>query len=152
MTNTAQQATVVVGVNGTAGSRAAIRLAAQEARYREATLVAVMAYSGEPAIGAPAARPMAILRTADDQRIATEAALQDAVADALGGQADQVELQALPGLAGRNLVEAARQANAQLLVLASRGSAARLLGAVSQYVLRRAPCPVLVVSEAAKAA
>lgn len=151
MTNTPQRATVVVGVDGTAGSGAAIRLAAQEARYREAALVAVMAYS-EPPLGAPAARPMATLRTAEDQRIAAETALQDAVADALGGRADEVELQALPGLAGRNLVDAARKADAQLLVLASRGSAARLLGAVSQYVLRRAPCPVLVVSAAAQAA
>ncbi len=152
MTNTPQRATVVVGVDGTAGSRAAIRLAAQEARYREAALVAVMAYSSEPPLGAPAGRPMATLRTAEDQRIAAETALQDAVADALGGRADEVELQALPGLAGRRLVDAARKADAQLLVLASRGSAARLLGAVSQYVLRRAPCPVLVVSAAAQAA
>jgi nucleotide-binding universal stress UspA family protein len=37
--------TVVVGVDGSGGSRAAIRLAAQEARYRSAPLVAVMAYS-----------------------------------------------------------------------------------------------------------
>ena len=36
---------------------------------------------------------------------------------------------------------------AQLLVLAGRGSASMLLGTVSQYVLRKAPCPVLVVPE-----
>ena len=37
-----------------------------------------------------------------------------------------------------------------LLVLAGRGSATRLLGTVSQYVLRKAPCPVLVVPEAGR--
>jgi nucleotide-binding universal stress UspA family protein len=56
--------TVVVGVDGSAGSQAAIRLAAQEARYRTAPLLAVMAYSGERTLGAPATRPVSTLRTA----------------------------------------------------------------------------------------
>ena len=48
---------VVVGVDGTAASRAAIRIAAQEARYRRAPLIAVMAYGGHRAVGArPASR------------------------------------------------------------------------------------------------
>ncbi|HEV3067010.1 MAG TPA: universal stress protein [Streptosporangiaceae bacterium] len=42
----------------------------------------------------------------------------------------------------------ARKVNAQLIVLAGRGSTSMLLGTVSQYVLRKAPCPVLVVPEA----
>ena len=46
-----------------------------------------------------------------------------------------------------NLVDTARKLNAQLIVLAGRGSTSMLLGTVSQYVLRRAPCPVLVVPE-----
>jgi nucleotide-binding universal stress UspA family protein len=50
-------------------------------------------------------------------------------------------------LAGRRLVETAQRLNAQLIVLASRGSTSMLLGTVSQYVLRKAPCPVLVVPE-----
>ena len=91
--------TVVVGVDGSAGSQAAIRLAAREARYRTAPLMAVMAYSGE-----------------------------------------------------RALVEAARAVRAQLIVLSTRGEAtvARVLGAVSQHVLRHAPCPVLVVPDGSK--
>jgi nucleotide-binding universal stress UspA family protein len=48
------------------------------------------------------------------------------------------------GLAGRKIVETAQRINAQLIVLATRGSPS-LLGTVSQYVLRKAPCPVLVV-------
>ena len=52
--------------------------------------------------------------------------------------------------AGRKLVETAQRANAQLIVLAGRGSASMLLGTVSQYVLRRAPCPVLVVPESSR--
>ena len=49
------------------------------------------------------------------------------------------------GTAGRQIVEAAREVRAQLIVLATRGSMSMLLGTVSQYVLRKAPCPVLVV-------
>jgi nucleotide-binding universal stress UspA family protein len=49
------------------------------------------------------------------------------------------------GIAGRQIIEAAREARAQLIVLATRGSMSMLLGTVSQYVLRKAPCPVLIV-------
>ena len=147
MTTEPEQATIVVGVEGTGSSRTTIQMAAQEARCRHATLIAVMAYSGERALGAPAARSVATWRTASDDRLATESALRDAVADALGDEADRVELRTALGLAGRNLVDTARKVNAQLIVLAGRGSASMLLGTVSQYVLRRAPCPVLVVPE-----
>jgi len=147
MTTEPEQATIVVGVEGTGSSRITIQMAAHEARCRHATLIAVMAYSGERALGAPTARPVATLPTASDDRLAAESALRDAVADALGDQADRVELRTALGLAGRNLVDTARKVNAQLIVLAGRGSTSMLLGTVSQYVLRRAPCPVLVVPE-----
>jgi nucleotide-binding universal stress UspA family protein len=136
---------VVVGVDGSDASRAAIALAAREARYRGAPLIAVQAYSGERTLGAPAARPLAALRTADDERIDTEVSLRQAVRDVLGDRADGVEVQAILGLAGRKIVETASKVNAQLIVLATRGSTSMLLGTVSQYVLRKAPCPVLVV-------
>jgi nucleotide-binding universal stress UspA family protein len=37
--------------------------------------------------------------------------------------------------------------NAQLIVLAARHGITRVLGTVSQYVLRNAPCPVLSVPD-----
>ena len=142
-----QTGSVVVGVEDGGGSRTAIKAAAQEARFRHAPLIAVMAYSGDGAM-APAGRPSSSLRTASEERLAAESALQGAVIDALGEDAGQVELRTALGLAGRNLVDTARGADAQLIVLASRGSTSMLIGTVSQYVLRRAPCPVLVVPEA----
>jgi nucleotide-binding universal stress UspA family protein len=147
MTDTRQHETVVVGVDGSKSSRNAIRQAGREARYRDAGLLAVMAYSGERTLGAPATRPVSTLRTAEDERLAAETALRDAVADALGDQAEGVELRTVPGLAGRKLVETARRARAQLIVLAARGGSSLLPGTVSQYVLRKATCPVLVVPE-----
>jgi nucleotide-binding universal stress UspA family protein len=50
-------------------------------------------------------------------------------------------------LPGRGLVHAAQTVNAQLIILAARQRIARVLGAVSQYVLRNPPCPVLTVPE-----
>ena len=142
-----QTESVVVGVENGGGSRTAIKVAAQEARFRHAPLIAVMAYSGDRAM-APAGRPAASLRTPNEERLAVESALQDAVIDALGEDAGQVELRTALGLAGRTLVDTARRADAQLIVLASRGSTSMLIGTVSQYVLRKAPCQVLVVPEA----
>jgi len=146
MTTEPERPPIVVGVDGTGRSRATIQAAAQEARCRDATLIAVMAYSSESPLGM-AARPVATLAVASDERLAAETALRDAVADALSDEAGRVELRTALGLAGRNLVDTARRMNAQLIVLAGRGSTSMLLGTVSQYVLRRAPCPVLVVPE-----
>ena len=138
---------VVVGIKETGNSRAALRLAAQEARYRDATPIAVIAYGGNPALGTPAGRPMAAPLTADDDRVAAEWALGDVLADALGDQAERVERRLVPGLAGRSLVDVARAAGAQLLVLAGGGTASVLPGTTSQYMLRKAPCPILIVPD-----
>jgi len=51
------------------------------------------------------------------------------------------------GSTNHKAADTARRVNAQLIVLAGRGSISMLLGTVNQYVLRRAPCPVLVVPE-----
>jgi nucleotide-binding universal stress UspA family protein len=136
---------VVVAVGGSGNGRAAIQVAAAEAGYREAPLIAVTAYRATAPLGAPAARPVATMRTPDDERSIAEGMLGDEVAAALGDGADDAELRAVPGLPGRKLVETARATDAQMIVLASGLSGSVLGGAVSQYVLRNAPCPVLVV-------
>ena len=143
---------VVVGVDGSDASRAAIALAAREARYRGAPLIAVQAYSGERTLGAPVVRPLSTPRTAEDEQVDAEVSLREAVRDVLGDQADGVEVRAILGLAGRKIVETANKVNAQLIVLSTRGSTSMLLGTVSQYVLRKAPCPVLVVPAGSGAA
>jgi nucleotide-binding universal stress UspA family protein len=69
-------------------------------------------------------------------------ALRSAVREALGSEEETMEEHTVTGVPGRALVDTARSVNAQLIVLATLGEhAARLLGAVSQYVLRNAPCP-----------
>jgi nucleotide-binding universal stress UspA family protein len=81
---------VVVGVDGTAASRAAIRIAAQEARYRQAPLIAVMAYSGQRTLGAPAGQPVVTLGTGGDEHSAAESSLRNLLTETLGNQADHV--------------------------------------------------------------
>jgi nucleotide-binding universal stress UspA family protein len=140
--------TVVVGVKRSSDSRAAIRLAAQEALYRDTTLIAVMAYPAERG-WSPAVRPGAERLTRADDRAIAEDLLREAVSDALGDAAERVEhrVVAVADLAGRALVRVAQTEDAQLLVLAARSGIAKVLGTVSQYVLRNAPCPVLTVPE-----
>ncbi|HYK31834.1 MAG TPA: universal stress protein [Streptosporangiaceae bacterium] len=139
---------VVVAVGGPGSGRAAIQLAATEAGYRQAPLIAVTAYHSASPVGAPAARPVASsMHAPGEEHTTAEAMLGDEVAAALGDQAVQAELRAVAGLPGRKLVETARATNAQMIVLASGLSGSELAGAVSQYVLRNAPCPVLVVPD-----
>jgi nucleotide-binding universal stress UspA family protein len=134
--------TVLVGVKRSSDSRAAIRLAAQEARYRDAILIALMAYPAGRG-WSPAVRPGAERLSRADDRAVAEGLLREAVTDAT----ERVEYRVVADLPGRGRVLAAQTVNAQLIVLAARQGIARVLGAVSQYVLRNAPCPVLTVPE-----
>jgi len=135
--------TVVVGVDDSAGSRAALRLAAQEARWRQAPLVAVSAY--EPPLAPVGGYPAAAKHTEGEQRADTEATLHAAVHDELGDQAAQTDLRISEGLAGARDNRAARQTHAQLVVLAARAGMPSVPGTVSQYVLLKARCPVTIV-------
>jgi nucleotide-binding universal stress UspA family protein len=135
--------TVVVGVDNSEGSKAALRLAAQEARWRQAPLVAVGVY--EPPIGPVGGYPAAAKHTEGEQRANAEAALRATVHHELGDQAGQTELRIAAGLAGRVIMEAARQTNAQLVVLAARAGKTVVPGTVSHHVLLKAHCPVTIV-------
>jgi nucleotide-binding universal stress UspA family protein len=152
MTESPQTSAVVVAVHGTQDSRHAIRLAAKEAKFRGAPLIAVAAYNTNPVLGSPAARPVGSYHSSGDKQRTAESALHYAVVDALGDQAGGVEQRTVPGPTGRSLVVTASAVNAGLLVLTSRGTSSALPGSVSQYVLRKAPCPVLLVPEASEAA
>ena len=144
---------VVVGVDGSPDSYAAIRIGQEEASLRGTRLVAVMAYGGEGMLGTPAARPLATPGPLEEERVMAGSTLRSVIKGALGADGEAVEPLVEAGQPGRVLVEAARALDAVMVVLAARKerTPSRLLGAVSQYVLRNAPCPVLVVPEAGKA-
>ncbi len=135
---------VVVGVDGSASSRAALRQAAQEARWRNVPLVAVAAY--EPPLPAPSGGyPVAAMHTDTENRAATESSLKDTLKDELGDQAGQVDMRVSSGLVGRIIVEAARETHAQLIVLAATPARSVVPGTVSHHVLTKTECPVMVV-------
>jgi nucleotide-binding universal stress UspA family protein len=129
--------TVVVGVDNSKASGAALRLAAQEARWRQVPLVAVGAY--DPPRGPVGGFPGAAMHTEGEERANAEAALRATVSNELGEQNGDTDLRISAGLAGRVIIETARQTHAQLVVLPARP------GMTMEYVLLKARCPITIV-------
>jgi nucleotide-binding universal stress UspA family protein len=142
---------VIVGVHGTLGSLQALRFAADEARRRDAPLVAVIAW-------VPPGGDMAERRNSSPylRKLWREAAgerLREAFDAGLGGiPADlAVKLYLARGETGPVLVGAASEPD-DLLVIGTgrRGRLGRLLyGSVGRYCLAHARCPVLAVPPSA---
>jgi nucleotide-binding universal stress UspA family protein len=146
--------TIVVGVDGSPESQAALRWAAAEAALRDARLVAVWAWTWVPP--APIAEPGMIPVPAMDYSGATDAErevfeeeLEAAFRSAFPTAPDvEIERKLVEGDAAHVLESEARDAD--LVVVGSRGRsgiAAALLGSVSKHVVDHAPCPVVVVKE-----
>ena len=140
--------TIVVGVDGSPGSLAALRFALAEARLRREPVRLVHAW-GFPAAttvsGSTGSAYARLLRAAED---AAGGVIDGALA-AVAGEADGLELDsvAVEGTPGRALVE--ESDGATLLVVGSRGHGAlagRLLGSVGLQVVLHAHCPVAVVN------
>ncbi|MBB5826624.1 universal stress protein [Micromonospora carbonacea] len=136
---------VVVGVDGSALSRAAVEFAAEAAAARGVALRAVHAYRHPASAGPGDMQPLVY----DEDRLRGEE--QRMLADSLAGVGDrwpQVPVEAV--VAHRRPVAALTDASrdAQLLVVGGRGHGeltGLLLGSVSHAVLHRADCPVAVV-------
>ena len=144
--------TIVVGVDGSDAALEALRWAADEARLRSASLVAVHAWSFIPAqpIGDPGMLAMPAGDLAGQLGTESDAArsvLEDAVSEALGAEPGvEIELRIAEGDAGDALV--AESLSAELVVVGSHGRSgfkAALLGSVSRHVVSHAACPVVVV-------
>jgi nucleotide-binding universal stress UspA family protein len=145
----AAQRTIVVGVDGTPGSRAALRHALAEAARRGAELLVVRAfevpepwYEGYSVVHPPSASEMTIAIEGRTRVLVRE------TAEAMGGDAARVpvEVAAVVGAAGPALVDRAR--GAELLVVGHRGRhavASALLGSVGLHCVLHAACPVTVV-------
>ena len=141
---------IVVGIDGTEHAAAALRWAAEEAALRQATLVAVHAWTFMP-VTTPADSglvPMAwteSMEVLDASRAAAERIAGDAVRAVLGEEHDAV-VKVVEGGPATALVEAA--ADADLLVVGNQGRgnlASALLGSTSAEVADAAPCPVVIV-------
>jgi nucleotide-binding universal stress UspA family protein len=143
---------IVVGVDGSPESLAALRWAAGEAKLREARLVAVYAWMfvPPPEVGPPGVIPVPgvdLPGAVEAEREAAEAALDAALAEAFPERAQvEVERKLVEGDAADALERESKDAD--LVVVGSRGRsgiAEALLGSVSKHVIDHARCPVVVV-------
>jgi nucleotide-binding universal stress UspA family protein len=140
---------IVVGVDGSSGSKAALRWALAEARLRQTRVEAVYAWSlPYPAIGSVWAPGV------DEETLASlhERAEQllDQTVSAVADEAAEVEVtrSAIEGPAGAVLVE--KSEGAELLVVGSRGLGGfreLLLGSVSHQCAQHAHCPVVIIRQ-----
>jgi nucleotide-binding universal stress UspA family protein len=142
---------IIVGVHGSLGSLQALRYAADEARQRDAPLLAVTAWvppGGEMAERrAPSAHLRKVWREAAGERLSA------AFEGGLGGvPADlHVEMQVVRGETGPVLVDTADQSDDLLIIGTGRraGLGRVLHRSVSRYCLAHARCPVLAVPPSA---
>ena len=137
---------IVVGVDGSPASKAALAWALEEARLRGATLRAVHAWTVVTtfAVDAPPVFLPSLMEAAESE---AEQTLSAAVAEVAGEHPDvPIERSVVEGPAAERLLAAA--AGADLLVVGSRGHGGfhgLLLGPVSQQCAHHATCPVVIV-------
>jgi len=135
---------IVVGIDGSEASEHALHWAAEEARLRGAVLRVVHTWF-EVFVSGPFAAPAMVEQDAIEH-VARDV-LDKAVASIPDGSPPvQVEPVLVHGQAEVALLHEGQ--NAALIVVGSRGRggfAGLLLGSVSQHVVQRATCPVVVV-------
>ncbi|MCW0212129.1 MAG: universal stress protein [Pseudonocardia sp.] len=143
MTGTGPGGRIVVGVDGSASSAAALLWAVRQADLTGARVLAISAWSVPVTYG-----PIPVPQLWTDWSGIARRSLSDAVRTALGERAPEVEVDAVEGGAAFVLLEAAR--DAELIVVGSRGRggfAGLLLGSVALTVTTHARCPVVVVHD-----
>jgi len=137
---------IVVGVDGSDASKAALAWAADEAELRGTDVLALLAWMPTVAVAGPwpAIVPVSVPEEVEQAADATLAAVVDEVL----GEEPKVHVveRVVHGAAAPALVEAA--GHAELLVVGSRGLggfSGMLLGSVSHQCAQHASCPVVIV-------
>jgi nucleotide-binding universal stress UspA family protein len=137
---------IVVGTDGSETAEIALRRAVELAGLSGAKLHVVSAYEPAPARvgGNQPVAEAAEWSVGSDFKV--DAVLQRAQDTARGGKIE-VEVHAPKGDAADSLIETAKELDADLIVLGSRGmrGARRVLGSVPNKVSHHAPCDVLIV-------
>ena len=138
---------IVVGVDGSEESRAALLWALDEARLRRTTLEAVYAWPFPRGVAGFGWTPTLDEDAVDEARRTAEEALDAIVRDVAVGE-DDVAIQqfAIEGSPGPVLLDKAE--GAEMLVVGSRGLGGfreLLLGSISHQCAQHAACPVVIV-------
>lgn len=142
--------TIVVGVDGSDSSRAALTWAAHEARLRDAALQVVTAYRFPLAFaGAGAGSDVA----APIEQREAESIQREMLADvgpALEGLDVSRSVAGGEG-PGHAVIKAAAEADLLVVGTTGRGGVSGFtIGSVSHYCVSHAPCPVVVVPEVSR--
>jgi nucleotide-binding universal stress UspA family protein len=139
---------IIVGTDGSAHSRRALEWAIREAAIRRAPLTVLTVYQALPdywdAITSPGVRAMA----EEARKMAQEDA--DRLLDRASACSRplSVTVQAAIGLPAEELLRAADDTHADMIVVGARGSGGLkklLLGSVSTHLTHYAHCPVAVI-------
>jgi len=135
---------IVVGVEGSKGSKNALKWALDEARYRNAVVDVVTAYLPTYV---PAAPDFGYVPLDPVDLVEEIRKMQDAVIDQVASASSvTIERKLLKGRAADTLIMAAE--GADMLVVGSRGRGGfrgLLLGSVSQQIAQHASCAVVIV-------
>jgi nucleotide-binding universal stress UspA family protein len=146
---------IVVGVDGSAGSMAALGWAVDEARVRGVSLHVVMTWEMPQTYGSPSIVGMGMDPSSDAKTVLAQAADEEAARLAHDVIPDDVPTvwEVVQGHPGWRLTELSE--GAELLVVGSRGHGrfvGTLLGSVSQHVVAHAVCAVVVIPDPHRAA
>ena len=136
--------TIVLGLDGSEDSRRALQVAAELARREGARIVVAHV---EQDVAGKGGGP--IPATEDEIQVEIRKQTEQLSSDGIDTTLEMRNVM-LGGPAGP-IADIAREANADLIVVGTRGHSAAagvLLGSVTQRLLHRAPCPVLVVPPA----
>ena len=141
---------IVVGVDGSEESRAALAWAVEEGRLRQAPVLAVHAWE-MPMMPAPTGLvPPSVEVVGDLTELREDAAdlvetmVRETAADAADVEVRPLAVEDKPVNA---LLDAAGQNDAQMIVVGSRGHGgfvALLIGSTSDQIARHATCPVVI--------
>ncbi len=138
---------IIVGVDGSQGSKTALKWAMNQAALTGATVEAITTWQDPAQYGTAYGWTSAAFE-GDTYATAIVKSLDDTIAEVTAEIPDPVTVlaQVVQGHAVEALLHAAT--GAELLVVGSRGHgtfAGIVLGSVSQHCVQHAPCPVVVV-------
>lgn len=139
------QPRIVVGVDGSPSSVAALRWAVRQAELTGGTVDAVIAWHFPPGTGGYGWAPVGMIDDTNYDELAAKT-LADAVSSIGPHAGVSIRQLIVADNPAQALISAA--AGADVLVVGCRGHggfAGALLGSVSQHCVHHAPCPVVVI-------
>jgi nucleotide-binding universal stress UspA family protein len=139
---------IVVGVDGSSSSRAALRWAVRQAELTGADVEALTAWRAPTLVGLGGQFAEVDARGSEDGTIkaAAESMLRAEIDEVAGPHGAQIKAQVGEGSAAQLLLDVAD--GATMVVVGSRGHGGltgTLLGSVGQTLAQHAPCPVLII-------